>query len=195
MLTCGIDTQGERLELCVIGWGETGQPFILSHRIFMGRRSRTRFGRISMRFLKPNSCIHPGLSCRSRPSRSIPAAPAAGRNGFMPSPARRRTGEFTRSKAFLAAPQIARCGNAASRKTRKTAHLHLIKVDEVKDEVFDRLAALPYLDTDGEPTIERTGTRNNIAFRLTNSLGGEFLEQLTNERIYKSYGVGPARNP
>ena len=104
---------------------------------------------------------------------------------------------FTRTKAYRRIYAIKGIpGRAANRpmwqrslsRNPQTAHLHLVKVDEVKDEVFDRLAALPYLDKDGVPTIERTGVRNNIAFRLSNTLGDEFIEQLTNERIYKSYG-------
>ena len=189
MLTCGIDTQSERLELCVIGWAETGQPFILAHRILHGSTIEDQVWKDLDVVLKAKF-MHP---CGIELPLEAVAIDSGGTGGRT-----QRVYQFTRNKAHRRIFAIKGVpGRAANRpmwqrslsQNPQAQHLHLVKVDEVKDEIFDRLAALPYLDAEGEPTIERTGTRNNIAFRLSNSLGGEFLEQLTNERIYKSYGV------
>ena len=188
MLTCGIDTQGERLELCVIGWSETGQPFILSHRILFGSTIEDQVWDDLDQILK-TKFMHPSGIELPLEAVAIDSGGTGGRT--------QKVYTFTRTKAHRRIYAIKGIpGRAANRpmwqrslsRNPQTAHLHLVKVDEVKDEVFDRLAALPYLDKDGVPTIERTGVRNNIAFRLSNTLGDEFIEQLTNERIYKSYG-------
>ena len=188
LLTCGVDVQGDRLELCVIGWSETGQPFILSHRILFGSTIEDQVWNDLDQVLK-TKFMHPSGIELGLEAVAIDSGGTGGRT--------QRVYQFTRNKAHRRIFAIKGVpGRAANRpmwqrslsRNPLTAHLHLVKVDEVKDEVFDRLAALPYLDKDGVPTIERTGTRNNIAFRLSNTLGGEFIEQLTNERIYKSYG-------
>ena len=189
LLTCGVDTQSERLELCVLGWAETGQPFILAHRILHGSTIEDEVWKeldqvLRAKFRHPSG-VELGLEAVA-----IDSGGTGGRT--------QKVYQFTRTKVHRRIYAIKGVpGRAAGRPMWQRSlsqnplaqHLHLVKVDEVKDEVFDRLAALPFLDAEGEPTIGRTAVRNNIAFRLSNTLGGEFLEQLTNERIYKSYGA------
>ena len=144
MLTCGIDTQGERLELCVIGWSE-----ILSHRILFGSTIEDQVWNDLDQILK-TKFVHP--SGVERPLEAV-AIDSGGTGGGT-----QKVYAFTRTKAHRPIYAIKGVpGRAANRpmwqrslsRNPLTTHLHLIKVDEVKDEVFDRLAALPYLDEDG----------------------------------------------
>jgi phage terminase large subunit GpA-like protein len=60
--------------------------------------------------------------------------------------------------------------------------LHLIYVDQLKTEILEKLAALPFRDGNGEPSLVDTGHgQNNFCFRFSDTLPEQFFGQCANE--------------
>ena len=66
-------------------------------------------------------------------------------------------------------------------KTR-SVKLHLIYVHQLKTEILEKLAALPFRDGNGEPSLVDTGHgQNNFCFRFSDTLPEQFFGQCANE--------------
>lgn len=168
LITAGVDTQDDRLELGLVGFPISGAPCILGHAVFAGNTLEDGVWRALDAFLKTR-WVHPrgwliGIDgC---------AIDSGGREGR------------TQKVYDFCYPRMDRCvfaikGLPGPRKiwsklnsVKGDMRAFGIAVDVIKTEVLDRLSQKPF-DEDGMPNAQ--------AFRFSDQLGDEFLEQLCSE--------------
>lgn len=189
LATCGVDTQGDRLEAQVIGWGSGEESWALEYRIFLGDPAQSdvwveldaflreqRYRRTDGVMLRIKStCVDSGGNhsaevhkfCRGKAARRIYAI--KGKEG-----------------ARLIWP------GRASRTKRGSDKVYIVGVDTAKDQIYGRLRIAPRTDPKriDEPHPGR------IHFPMPDEASGtelftdDYYEQLTAEVVVTKYKLG-----
>jgi len=189
LITCGCDVQHDRIECALVGWALNGQRFILGHHVIHGSTIEDTTWSALDRFLK-SKWTHPhgwqiGVDA---------CAIDSGGGGSGPEARTPQVYKFCDPRAWRHIYAIKGVGGEHRPQWKQSFSMHvhanrlfLIGVDPLKSEVLERLAAPPFLDSNGSSVVEETATRNPKAFRLSDSLSEQFFEQLAAERRRKTY--------
>ena len=181
LINAGCDVQNDRVEMVILGWGANLQPWILGYVIFNGLTSEQKVWNDLDQFLK-RKFHHPngyelGIEC---------AAIDSGGTGTGANFRTQKVYDFCTPRYFRGIYAIKGMPGAGPKWKRSYTHktrsvkLHLIYVDQLKTEILERLAALPFRDANGEPSLAGH-SRNNFCFRFSDTLPEQFFGQCANE--------------
>lgn len=187
-LTAGIDTQNDRLEITIVGWSQTS-PFVLGHHVIFGSTlDESTWDELDE--LLRTKWRHPngwqlGIDA---------AAVDSGGTGTGPESRTQKVYDFCSTRLPRRIYAIKGVGGprAAWQPTKsKTARVRLfiVGVDQIKTEVMERLAALPFVTASGDPVSESVegGSRNPQSLRVSDQLPEEWFTQVTSERRFVKY--------
>jgi len=188
LMTVGCDVQNDRIEVTVVGWSGTNQPYILLHYVVHGSTIEARTWQELDKFLMQKWVKSNGGTI------GIEAvAIDSGGTGTGPESRTQATYNFCTPRLWrkvfairgVAGPRPVWTPSAG--KKANAPKLFLIGVEQVKSEILERLAAPAFIDAMGEPTSIDTGIRNHTALRISDTLPEAWYEQVSSERRIIKY--------
>jgi phage terminase large subunit GpA-like protein len=186
LLTAGVDTQRDRVELCLLGWSQDNQPCVLGYFIFHGSVLEPYVWKDLDTFLQ-QKYQHPNGYLLGIDGTAIDS----GGTGSGPESMTQAVHNFCDPRVYRRIYAIKGQGGprpiwkqSFSKKARANKLFH-VGVDQLKVELLERLAAMPFLDASGEPALTDSGHgRNPVSLRLSHSLPEVYFEQCSSERKY-----------
>jgi phage terminase large subunit GpA-like protein len=167
-ITAGVDTQDERLEVTLVGWGVVGAPAVLAHLVVEGSTLERGTWAALDQLLK-QKWKHPAGWWLGVDAAAIDSGGHEGRT--------QQVYDFCDPKAHRRIFAIK--GDGGSKQIWKKAkkpkgghRLAIIGVDQVKTELLERLATEPF---------DEAGTPNASSIRLSEDLPEEYFDQVTGE--------------
>ncbi len=189
LITCGVDVQHDRLEICLLGWSEFNQPYVLAYHIIHGSTIEQSTWKEFDTFLRQKWAHPHGYEIGIEAT-----AVDSGGTGKGPESRTQAVYNFTDARTYRHIYAIK--GTAGPRpiwkqsfsKKANAAKLFLVGVDQLKTECLERLAALPFMGEDGQPSAEDAKKgRNPMSFRISRTLPDGWFEQVSSERRYIRY--------
>lgn len=182
LITLGIDTQMNRLELIFTGHALDGTVFILSHQTIYGQTSENSPIWKQLDNVLAKEYRHP----RGYFLKAEVTAIDSGGTGVGIENRTQAVYSYTRQRYYKKVYAIksvpGRRPDWQEATTVKGQNkLFLIGQDGIKTNVLAALAALPFIDPEGQPTHSQTAVRNTLCYRISNSLSDNALEQLVSE--------------
>jgi phage terminase large subunit GpA-like protein len=171
VLTAGVDVQGDRLEIQIVGWGKGEESYIVEHLLLHGDPAKVEvWGELDAALAKKynhengakltiaSTCVDTGghhtmevyAYCKKRVARRVWAIKGVGGEG----------------RAIVSRP---------SKKNKGNVQLFTLGVDSIKDSIYARLR------------IEEPGPGY---YHFSRQLDEEFFRQLTAEKITTKYVKG-----
>jgi phage terminase large subunit GpA-like protein len=168
VITAGVDTQDDRVECALIGFSIYGAPCILGHIVFAGNTLEDGVWKTLDGFLK-SRWRHPNGWMIGIDGTAIDSGGREGRTQKVYDFCYPRMDRYIFAIKGLPGPR-----KIWTKLTSVKGDMRAfgVAVDVLKTEVLDRLAREPF---------NEDGSENPQAFRLSDQLSDEFLEQVTNE--------------
>src|ERR1700730_1107207 len=168
VITAGVDTQDDRVECVLIGFPVHGAPCILGHVVFAGNTLEDGVWKTQDAFLK-TKWRHPNGWMIGIDGTAIDSGGREGRTQKVYDFCYPRMSRYIFAIKGLPGPR-----KIWTKLTSVKGDMRAfgVAVDVLKTEVLDRLANEPF---------NEDGSENPQAFRLSDQLSDEFLEQVTNE--------------
>jgi phage terminase large subunit GpA-like protein len=168
MLTAGVDVQDDRLEITVLGWGQSGSPAALAHHVIDGNTLDDSTWDALDKWLK-RQWTHPNGWQIGIDATAIDSGGSEGRT--------QKVYDFTATRFKRRIFAIKGVGGARpiwkrAEKMKGGARLFLIGHDVVKTECMERLATEPY---------DKEGRRDENSIRISEDLPDEWFEGVTSE--------------
>jgi phage terminase large subunit GpA-like protein len=166
LVTAGVDTQSDRLELSVIGWGANEESWLLAHEILHGDPAQESVWQELDSMLLTPMKSEDGRELRIRAACIDPGGHHANQvHAFC---RRRRNRQIFPTKGFAGPRPV--WPRRASRTQDKRNEVFLIGVDTAKDAIYGRLR------------ISKPGP-GYIHFPVGQGFDEEFYRQLTSEQV------------
>ena len=171
-LTAGVDTQGDRLEMQVVGWGPDEESWVVDYEILMGDPAQAKvWSDLDQLLLRPyHDEDHRELRIQSV---CVDAFGHHGNQVFLFCEARRGRRVFAIGGSPGARPIWPK--RASDTKTHK--HVWMVGVDTAKDVLYGRLR------------IAQKGP-GYIHFPAGTAFGTAYFDQLTSERVVTQFRLG-----
>jgi len=184
MLTCGVDTQHDRLEAVLLGFTLSKQVWILGHYVFHGSTVDDQTWAELDKFLRSKWRHQNGWEIGIEATAIDSGGTGSGhenRTQFVYRYCDQRT--WRRIFAIKGIAGARPAWKQTFSKKARANKLFMVGVDGLKQVCLESLAAAPFIDASGKPVHEDAGHgRNHLSFGLSNGLSDEFLQQLTNEK-------------
>jgi len=182
LITLGIDTQMNRLELIYTGHALDGTVFILGHQTLFGMTQENSPIWKQLDNVLAKEYRHPkGYFLKAEVTCIDSGGTGSGvenRTQAVYSYCRQR---YHLRRYAIKAVAGRRPDWQEAQTVKGQNKLFLVGVDGLKTNALAGLAALPFIDLEGQPTHTPTACRNVLCYRISNGLTDNALEQLVSE--------------